>query len=189
MGLCYKSHYLFPGDICEHDSVLTQENTASGGRGGWTILPSCSASTTPDKISQEVLGDTPGDGSGRLELDNTFLSARQITLSQRTNSALPSAPATATCSPFSSHLFSRVSIYVTHLCHLCSNTAFLFPSLNPQLLSRLFSCLDDSTSPLRSKFHPSLFPSEFHCVTTSLAHHSKQSFFFSLHLLSPHHIK
>lgn len=119
MGLCYKSHCLFPGDICEHDSVLTQE-TARGARGGWTILPSCSASTTPDKTSQEVLGDTPGDGSCRLELDNAFPSARQITLSQRTNSAPPSAPANATCSPFSSHLFFRVSICVTHLCHLCS---------------------------------------------------------------------
>lgn len=35
-------------------------------------------------------------------------------------SAPPSAPANATCSPFSSHLFFRASIYVTHLCHLCS---------------------------------------------------------------------
>lgn len=34
----------------------------------------------------------------------------------------------------------------------------------------------------KKQFHPSLFPSEFHCVTTSLAHHSKQSFFFSLHI-------
>lgn len=33
----------------------------------------------------------------------------------------------------------------------------------------------------KKQFHPFPFPSEFHCVTTSLAHHSKQSF-PSLHI-------
>lgn len=124
-SLCYKSHRLFPGDICEHDSVLTQESTASGGRGGWTILPSCSASTTPDKISQELLGDTPGDGSCRLELDNTFLSARLITWPQRTNSAPPSMPPAALSPPTSSsESQSMWHIYATSV--LSNNSLFFF---------------------------------------------------------------
>lgn len=154
MSLCYKSQNLFPGDICQHDSVLTWESTASGGRGGWTILPSCSASTVPDKISQEVLGDTPGDGNWWLELDNTFLSARQIPVTENQLQHLlqpqPMPPAALSPPTSSSEPQSMWHIYATSV---LSNAAFFFfLSLNAQLLFRLFSCLDDSISPLRSNF-------------------------------------
>lgn len=146
----------------------------------------------------------------RFELDNTFLSARLDTpqmfvagnkLCASSSMATlplffqpqPLRPVLLTApeiwSPFSFHLFSRLSIHVTQLTSpLFSLTCLFCLSLNLELLFRLFSCLEHSISPLRSNF-ALLFPSKFHCVTISLAHHSKHVFLFFPYFMPPHHIK
>lgn len=94
----------------------------------------------------------------------------------------------AALSPFtsSSEAQSMWHIYATSV---LSNTAFFFSNTESSapVQALLMSWRQDLS--FKKQFHSSLLPPEFHCVTTSLAQHSKQSFFFCPHLMSPHHIK